>query len=72
MSPVFREKTVQSLTNPYAMDTNISGWRYPLFQTLTFCSCLPSIAVDVVNPTASDLLVWSVDGRPLYDEELRL
>ena len=55
------------------MDTNFSGWGYPLFQTLTFSSCLPSIAVDVVDPTTSDSFI-SVDGKPLYcdDEEARL
>lgn len=30
------------------MDTNLSGWGYPLiFQELSFSSCLPGIAVDV-------------------------
>lgn len=67
-----KKKKVHSPTNPYAMGTNLSGWGYPLSQTLAFPPCLPSIAVDDINPTLSGSCVSS--GKPLYrdDEEWRL
>ena len=36
------------------MGTNLSGWGYPLSQTLTFSSCLPGVAVDASPSSAKD------------------
>ena len=44
--------------NFYAMDTNLSGWGYPLSQALTFSSSRPGVAVDVSSSSLS-----AADGK---------
>lgn len=50
------------------MDTNFSGWGYPLSQTLTLSSGLPGIVVDVNSTSGSTTAVFAgIQGKlPLF------